>query len=148
MNGDDVANTATKAMGGQFHFQFEPISRHEATSILEGELDPSEVDLLLDLLDTQTRTPCNHWPTDTIADITGRNATSLATFFEENADSFKPKTNAKRSIMSSTKIQDTVPSSELLQQLLEAENLHVVAENNSLGVYVAPLFQSLLRLCA
>ena len=90
LTGIEVAMLASVAVGAQL--KYADIDRNATARILAGELDPSEILLLLDLLALQSEAGCAEgmWTSSAIKDITGFRPTGLETFFVKNAASFMP----------------------------------------------------------
>lgn len=92
--GATIADAASAAVG--VPFAFVPADRRISESILQrSALTPSEVALLLDLIDLQQlpgQPACEGAPGSAdFAALTGRNATSVLRFFQENAQAFRPQ---------------------------------------------------------
>ena len=86
LGGAAYADALTRSVGSAISFV--AATRERVASLLRGtgQLDESEVQLLLDLLALQAGGP----PSDDVKLVTGADATPVSDFFDENARAFRP----------------------------------------------------------
>jgi hypothetical protein len=86
LGGAAYADALTRSVGSAISFVAS--TRERVASLLRGtgQLDESEVQLLLDLLALQAGGP----PSDDVKLVTGADATPVSDFFDENARAFRP----------------------------------------------------------
>lgn len=117
---------------------FEHVQRQVAETVLEqsGALDPSEATLVLDLLQTQTdatQARAFGCASSTVADVTGTGATDVEVFFHEHSSAFAGSSSGGGREQGDN-LRDL--DAELLA-LLQAQGLHDIVINNSLGLWVS-----------
>ena len=92
LGGAGIADALTRSVGSAISFV--AATRERVASLLRGtgQLDESEVQLLLDLLALQAGGP----PSDDVKLVTGADATPVSDFFDENARAFRPVSPYRR----------------------------------------------------